>query len=183
MDEKTLVRLSLEGNNDAFEELVKKYKAKMVNLAFSMTHNRENADDLAQDVFIKAYSALKKFRFQSEFGTWIYRIALNHIKDFLRTENKVVKVPFEERYKDVGKQDDEMMKRERDSVQEKRRHLVHDGIRALPEKYQTILSLRDIQGFSYEEIGQILNLTPGTVDSRLHRARRLLRTKIAPFLS
>jgi len=183
MDEKTLVQLSLEGNNDAFEELVKKYKTKMFNLAFSMTHNRESADDLAQDIFIKSYAALKNFRFQSEFGTWIYRIALNHIKDFLRTENRMVKVPFEEGYRQMGEQEDEILKRERDITQEKRQHLVYDGIRALPEKYRTILSLRDIQGFSYEEIGQILKLSAGTVDSRLHRARKLLRKKIAPFFS
>jgi len=80
-------------------------------------------------------------------------------------------------------QEDEAMKKEKKFTEEQRKKLVLQTIQTLPEKHQAILSLRDIQGFSYEEISKILRISPGTVDSRLHRARKLLRKKLAPFLS
>lgn len=181
MEEKTLVQKCLGGDQESFGVLVRKYKTKVFNLAYSLTQNRETAEDLAQEVFIKVYNALKNFRFQSEFGTWLYRVALNHIKDYLRAEGRYRKIPFEETIKEMGVQEDEMRKKEDEQLSLQRRKIVHHGIRSLPEKYQVILSLRDIQGFSYSDISHILKISPGTVDSRLHRARKQLRVKIAPF--
>ena len=181
MEEKTLVQKCLEGDQDAFGALVGKYKTKVFNLAFSLTRNRETAEDLAQEAFIKAYRALKSFRFQSEFGTWLYRIALNHIKDYMRSEGRYRKVPFEETIMEMGVQEDVVRDREEEQIAEQRRKIVLEGIHSLPEKYKVILSLRDIQGFSYSDISHILKISPGTVDSRLHRARKMLRKKIAPF--
>jgi len=74
-----------------------------------------------------------------------------------------------------------MIKKEKEQISEERRKLVHQGLQTIPENYKVILSLRDIQGFSYEEITNILKISPGTVDSRLHRARKMLRKKLAPF--
>ncbi len=181
MEEKELVQLSKEGNEEAFASLVEKYKTKVFNLAWSLTRDRETADDLAQEAFIKAYFALPTFQFKSEFGTWLYRIAVNHVKDFLRKKSKMNKIIFEKMKEIPLIQENEMIKKEKEQISEQRRKFVRQCLQTIPEKYKVIISLRDIHGFSYEEITNILKLSPGTVDSRLHRARKMLRKKLAPF--
>lgn len=183
MEEKELVRLSKEGDEDAFAVLVKKYKIKVFNLAFSLTRDQDIADDLAQEAFIKAYYALPRFQLKSGFGTWLYRITINHVRDYLRKKSRMSQIPIDNIKESTVLQEDEEMKKEEKFTEEQRRKLLHKTLQAIPEKHQTILSLRDIQGFSYEEISRILKISPGTVDSRLHRARKLLRKKLAPFLS
>ena len=183
MEEKDLVRASKKGDEEAFASLVKKYRVKVFNLAFSLTRDRDTADDLAQEVFIKAYFALPRFELRSEFGTWLYRIAINHVRDFLRKTSRMRGLSIDEIKESSIPQEDETMKREKEQTEEQRKKVVQRAIQVLPEKHQVILTLRDIQGLSYEEITQILGISPGTVDSRLHRARKLLRKKLAPFLS
>jgi RNA polymerase sigma-70 factor (ECF subfamily) len=182
MEEKDLIRLSQEGSQEAFSSLVGKYKRRVFHLALSMTRNREVADDLAQEAFIKAYLALPKFRFQSEFGTWIYRIAINLVKDHLRKTGKRKEISLEGLSERAAVLEGEDLRREQNEIEARRRNLVHEILQSLPLKHQVILALRDIQGNSYEEIARILNISPGTVDSRLHRARKLLRRKMEPFL-
>jgi RNA polymerase sigma-70 factor (ECF subfamily) len=183
MEEKELVQLSREGREEAFAELVKKYRIKVFNLAFSLTRDRDVADDLAQEAFIKAYYALPRFQSRSGFGTWLYRIAINHVRDYLRKKSRMIQISIENIKESSILQEDKTMKEEKESTEEQRKQLVHRSIRSLPEKHQVILSLRDIQGFSYEEISKILKISPGTVDSRIHRARKMLRKKLAPFFS
>ncbi len=183
MEENKLVRQSMESDEEAFGVLVKKYKTKVFNLAFGLTRDRETADDLAQEVFIKAYYALGRFKFKSGFGTWLYRIAVNHIKDHLRKTKKARHISFEDLHKESRLSEEEIHRREHAREKERRIKLLHQALQALPEKHQIILTLRDVQGHSYEEIASMLRLSPGTVDSRLHRARKMLRAKIAPFLS
>lgn len=183
MEENRLVQQSLEGEEEAFGALVKKYKTKVFNMAYSFTRDREAADDLAQEVFIKAYYALGKFKFKSGFGTWLYRIAVNHIKDHLRKQKKERHVSFDDVYQESKLSQDAADRREDAREKESRIKLLHQALQSLPQKHRVILTLRDIQGHSYEEIASILNLSPGTVDSRLHRARKMLREKISPFLS
>jgi len=184
MEERELVRLSQEGDEEAFALLVKKYEAKVFRLAMSLTQNCEVSDDLAQEVFIKAYFSLPKFRFKSEFGTWLYRIAINQIRDHLRKrKSRMKEISLEAMRENLFAQRDEMLREELEQVEEKRRELVHKFLQDLPEKYQIILALRDLQGFSYEKISKTLKISPGTVDSRLYRARKMLRKKLAPFLS
>ena len=183
MEEKELVRLSREGSEEAFAELVKKYRIKVFNLAYSLTRDRDVADDLAQEAFIKAYYALPRFQSRSGFGTWLYRIAINHVRDYLRKKSRMIQISIENIKESSILQEDKMMKEEKESTEEQRKQLVNQSIRSLPEKHQVILSLRDIQGFSYEEISKILKISAGTVDSRIHRARKMFRKKLAPFLS
>lgn len=183
MDEKDLVRRSKEGDEEAFGVLVNKYKTKVYHLAFSLSRNAQAADDLAQEVFIKAYFALHKFREKSEFGTWIYRIAVNHCRDFLRKKNRMIQIPLENVIGKISIQEDKTHSEENEKEEEQRRKIVHTAIQTLPDKYKVILSLRDIQDFSYNEIAKILVISPGTVDSRLHRARKMLRKKLEPFFS
>ena len=185
MEESRLVEQSKHGDEEAFGVLVKKYKTKVFNLAYSFTRDRETADDLAQEVFIKVYYALEKFKFQSGFGTWLYRIAVNHFKDYLRKHARERHVSIETLGREVPSSisEDEIKIKERAQEATDRKKLLYESLQSLPEKHEVILTLRDIQGHSYEEIAGILKLSPGTVDSRLHRARKMLRKKIAPFLS
>jgi RNA polymerase sigma-70 factor (ECF subfamily) len=183
MEENRLVERSKQGDEEAFGVLVKKYKTKVFNLAYSFTRDRETADDLAQEVFIKVYYALEKFKFKSSFGTWLYRIAVNHIKDHLRKHAKERHVSLDVLGREPSQQENEIQKKEKVQQTADRKKLLYQALQSLPKKHQIILTLRDIQGHSYEEIAGILKLSAGTVDSRLHRARKMLRKKIAPFLS
>jgi RNA polymerase sigma-70 factor (ECF subfamily) len=183
MEEKELVRLSQEGSEEAFAALVKKYRIKVFNLAFSLTRDRDVADDLAQEAFIKAYYALPRFQFRSGFGTWLYRVAINHVRDYLRKKSRISQISIENIKESSILQEDKMTKEEKESTEEQRKKLVYQSLRSLPEKHQVILSLKDIQGFSYEEISKIMKISPGTVDSRIHRARKMLREKLAPYFS
>ena len=183
MDEKDLVQRSKDGDEEAFGVLVNKYKTKMYHLAYSLTHDAQVADDLAQEVFIKAYFALDKFKGKSEFGTWIYRIAINHCRDFLRKKNRIIQIPLENIIEKISTRESDILPEEKEQEETKRRKIIHTTIQTLPDKYRTILSLRDIQDFSYNEIARILVISPGTVDSRLHRARKMLQTKLEPFFS
>jgi RNA polymerase sigma-70 factor (ECF subfamily) len=183
MEEKQLVRLAQEGSPQAFEELVTKYQSKVFSMALSFTRNREAADDLAQEVFLKAYLALPRFHGRSEFGTWLYRISINHVRDYLRKKSRAKEIPLDD-VREIAFSDKEQTDRaEQEREAEARRTLVQRVVLTLPEKYRVILTLRDIQGLAYEEIAGVLRLSPGTVDSRLHRARRMLRGKLAPYLT
>jgi RNA polymerase sigma-70 factor (ECF subfamily) len=183
MEEKQLVRLAQEGSPAAFEELVAKFQPKVFSMALSFTRNREAADDLAQEIFLKAYLALPRFHGKSEFGTWLYRISVNHIKDFLRKKGRAKEVSLDDVPEISFSDREQAEKAEQERETESRRTLVQKFVQTLPEKYRVILTLRDIQGQPYEEISRILKLSPGTVDSRLHRARRMLRTKLSPYLA
>jgi RNA polymerase sigma-70 factor (ECF subfamily) len=182
MDEKELIRLSQEGNGEAFGQLVERYKTKVFSLAYNWTQDRTAADDLAQEVFIKAYFSLPKFKSKSRFGTWLYRIAMNHIKDYLRKNKRRTKETSLEALGNIDLTAENVSSREEEQAVERRKSLVQAGLESLPEKHRTILTLRDVQGLSYEEIAEILGLSPGTVDSRLFRARRKLRERLAPYL-
>ena len=177
MDEKELIRLSQEGEGEAFGQLIERYKSKVFNLAYGLIGDRSEADDLAQEVFIKAFYALPKFQFRSGFGTWLYRIAVNHVRDYLRkNRHRLDELSIHELGETIpGASGTSFEERQ---LADKRRNLVQTALRRLPEKYRTILLLRDMQELPYEEISRILAISPGTVDSRLHRARKRLREKL-----
>ena len=177
MDEKELIRRSQAGDGEAFGVLVERYKGKVFSLAYGFAQDRAAADDLAQEVFIKVYLSLTKFQSKSEFGTWLYRVAVNHIKDYLRKNKRRMKeIPLDEAGDRVLASSDPGP--EEEGLREGQRKIVQAALAGLPEKYKVILTLRDIDGLSYEDISGILKLSPGTVDSRLHRARRKLREKL-----
>ncbi len=182
MEEKELIRRSQGGDGEAFGVLIERYKGKVFSLAYGFTRDRAAADDLAQEVFIKAYFSLPRFKARSEFGTWLYRVAVNHAKDYLRknrSRSRDVSIDDvgESRLAAAGESQDDVR------AEEERRGLVLAALERLPEKYRIILTLRDIEGMSYEEISRILGLSPGTVDSRLHRARQKLRQKLEPVMN
>ena len=124
MDEKELVLRSQKGDEEAFGLLVNNYKVKVFHLAYGMTHNQQTADDLAQEVFIKAYFALQKFKGQSEFGTWIYRIAVNHCRDFLRKKNRMSQVPFEDVQAFLSDKQEEQLPEDKEKEAAEKRRMI-----------------------------------------------------------
>jgi len=181
MDEKELIRRSQRGDGEAFGLIIERYKGKLFNLAYGMLGDRSEADDLAQEVFIKAFYALPKFEFRSEFGTWLYRIAVNHVRDYLRkNKHRLDEISLHEFAETIpGAVGASFEDRQ---LADRRREVVQAALRRLPEKYRSILVLRDMQEMPYEEISRVLAISPGTVDSRLHRARRKLRENLAAII-
>jgi len=182
MEDKALIEEAQRGGREAFEAIVKRYEKKVFHLAYGFVQDRAAADDLAQEIFVKVYFSLSKFHFKSEFGTWLYRIAVNHIKDHLRKVSRRKEVSLEEFENVPLAMDDQVKEREQRQDDDLKKKIVFGVLATLPQKYRMILTLREVKGFSYEEITRVLKISPGTVDSRLHRARKLLRKKMTPYL-
>ena len=176
--EATIIKQVLEGDVNAFEGLVKEYEKNVYNLALRMTGDPEDAADMAQDAFIKAYSSLSSFRGDSKFSVWLFRIVSNLCLDFLRSRKRrpTVSLSVEN---DEGEDmefeiADESQSPETLLEQKLTREAVRRGLDSLPPEQRQILLLREIQGLSYEEIAQVLELETGTVKSRIFRARKRL---------
>ena len=176
--EAMIVRKVLQGDVNAFEKLVTEYEKSVYAIALRMTNNAEDAADMTQETFIKAYNSLQAFRGDSKFSVWLFRIATNVCLDFLRSRNRKQTVS-------LSVEDDEGEEAQLDIADESQspelllergltRDAVRRGLEALPPDYRQILLLREIQGLSYEEIAEALRLEVGTVKSRIFRARKKL---------
>ena len=178
--EAAIVRKVLGGDANAFETLVLEYEKNVYNIALRMTGNSEDAADMTQEAFIKAYNSLQSFRGDSKFSVWLYRIVSNVCLDFLRSKNRRPTVSLsvedddgEDTQLDVA---DESQSPELLLDRKLTRDSVRRGLDSLPPDYRQILLLREIQGLSYDEIAQALSLEVGTVKSRIFRARNRLCT-------
>ena len=178
--EAAIVRKVLGGDANAFETLVLEYEKNVYNIALRMTGNSEDAADMTQEAFIKAYNSLQAFRGDSKFSVWLYRIVSNVCLDFLRSKNRRPTVSLsvedddgEDTQLDVA---DESQSPELLLDRKLTRESVRRGLDSLPPDYRQILLLREIQGLSYDEIAQALGLEVGTVKSRIFRARKRLCT-------
>ena len=178
--EAAIVRKVLGGDANAFETLVLEYEKNVYNIALRMTGNSEDAADMTQEAFIKAYNSLQSFRGDSKFSVWLYRIVSNVCLDFLRSKNRRPTVSLsvedddgEDAQLDVA---DESQSPELLLDRKLTRDSVRRGLDSLPPDYRQILLRREIQGLSYDEIAQALSLEVGTVKSRIFRARKRLCT-------
>ena len=176
--EAAIVRKVLGGDANAFETLVLEYEKNVYNIALRMMGNSEDAADMTQEAFIKAYNSLQSFRGDSKFSVWLYRIVSNVCLDFLRSKNRRPTVSLsvedddgEDAQLDVA---DESQSPELLLDRKLTRDSVRRGLDSLPPDYRQILLLREIQGLSYDEIAQALSLEVGTVKSRIFRARKRL---------
>lgn len=178
--EAAIVRKVLGGDANAFETLVLEYEKNVYNIALRMTGNSEDAADMTQEAFIKAYNSLQSFRGDSKFSVWLYRIVSNVCLDFLRSKNRrpTVSLSFEDDDGEDAQLDvaDESQSPELLLDRKLTRDSVRRGLDSLPPDYRQILLLREIQGLSYYEIAQALSLEVGTVKSRIFRARKRLCT-------
>ena len=178
-EEARLVREIRAGDGDAFETLVREHQTRVYNLALRMTGNPEDAMDISQETFLKAWRTLGKYRGDCSLGSWLYRIASNLSIDLLRknkrrqTEKLVyLDDPGEDgrplELPDLGAEPQALLEREED------RRAVWECLERLPDEQRLILVLRDVNGMSYEEIGTAMDLELGTVKSRIFRAREKL---------
>ena len=176
--ELAVIRRVQRGDANAFEYLMAAYEKNVYNLALRMTGSPEDAEDMAQEAFLKAYSSLGSFRGDSKFSVWLYRIVSNVCLDFLRKQKKTQS--FSLSMEDDDGEEAELELPDLSSLPEEElekkltREAVRRGLAQLPEDARQILLLREIQGLSYEEIGETLGLEPGTVKSRIFRARKKL---------
>ncbi|USG64778.1 sigma-70 family RNA polymerase sigma factor [Brevibacillus ruminantium] len=168
-DDTELVRLVLAGNQQAYARLVDKYKGKIFALLYRMTGQAQDAQDLAQEVFTKAYFQLEKFQPDGNFSAWLYRIAANHCLDELRRRKRTVKTTDEE----VELIDTETP--EEAFLQKETQQVILRQIRELDEEYRSVFILRYIDQLSYREISETMAIPLTTVQMRLHRARKKLR--------
>jgi RNA polymerase sigma-70 factor (ECF subfamily) len=181
-NEKALVQQAKAGDRNAFAALVSAYEGKIYNLALRYLGNREDAMDASQEVFLRVFRFLPGFQEESGFSTWIYRIGVNVRKDMLVKRNKrnelSLELPDDEDDYRTVEVSDERYDPQAIVEQSDLRESLASAIAELPQQQREMIVLRDIQGLSYEEIGQVLCLESGTVKSRLSRARENLRKKL-----
>jgi RNA polymerase sigma-70 factor, ECF subfamily len=184
-DERVLIERCRAGDVAAFEPLVEKYRQRVWRLAFQVLRDREEAWDCAQDAFVRAFQSLASFRGQSAFYTWLFRIAMNVATDRLRARGAQARafgtqpVPAEEWERtapDPGARPDQA------ALGAERRLRIRRALDTLPPNARTIIMLSDVEGLSYREIADVLNCPIGTVMSRLHNARKRLRSALGPML-
>jgi RNA polymerase sigma-70 factor (ECF subfamily) len=173
-EDSDLAAQARNGEYAAFEELVRRYRNDVFALAYHYVRNREEAWDLAQDVFVKAHGGLKSFRGESSFKTWLLRITANRCKDFfkkrrLRTvaletpDGEPVDLPSNALQPDQQAESQELGK------------AIDAALQSLPEKHRTAIVLRELQGLSYEAMAEVMHCSMGTVMSRLHHARKKMQ--------
>lgn len=181
--EYNLIRLAVDGDHQAFEQLIIPYEKKVYNIALQMMRNEQDAYDAAQEVFIKVYKNLHKFNFEAAFSTWLHRLAMNTCIDVYRkrkrhrdhtssmNQNEESDQPTKQ-YKDPKPSPEEALIK-KELIQE-----VWQGLDHIKVEQRAILVYRDIQGMTYEEIAKIYECNLGTVKSRISRARNALKNQI-----
>jgi len=181
-----LVKRVQNGDSKAFDVLVIKYQQRVINLITRFVSDYSECQDIAQEAFMKAYKGLHNFRGDSQFYTWLYRIAANSAKNYLASKSR--KVPAqgidaqdaefydgESRLKDRESPESLMLTKEIEKT-------VFASIEALPEDLKMAIRLREMQGMSYDEIAQIMDCPIGTVRSRIFRAREAIDTELRPLI-
>ena len=183
MTEAELIQQSCAGSIDAFEQLILLYEKRVYTIAYKYMGNHEDANDMAQEALIKAYQSIGSFRGEAAFGTWLGKITANRCLDELRKRKKLQMTSLE----DTLELEEGSVKKELESptatpedhaVQQETAAYMQKLIGELKEEYRTAIVLREMDGYSYEDIADILACSVGTVKSRISRARQYLRERI-----
>ena len=185
--DRELVQRVQQGDKSAFDVLVRKYQFKIIKLISRYVHDPHESMDVAQEAFLKAYRALPGFRGESAFYTWLYRIAINTAKNYLvalgrRPPGSDVDAQEAEQY-DGESYLKEYETPERLLLKDELEATIYRAIQDLPEDLRTAITLRELEGMSYEEIAQTMGCPIGTVRSRIFRAREAIDNKLRPLLS
>lgn len=188
VEDKQLVRRAQEGDLSAFDELIRRYQERVYATVYHMTSNHEDANDLTQETFVKAYKALSSFKGDSGFFTWVYRIAVNKTINFLKQKKNrhngfsLNDLDFNAEHDPdlVALVSDKNPRRDMGlaELQEK----LNEAMQKLSDVHRLVVTLHDIQGLSHEEIGKIMDCNPGTVRSRLFYARQQLQGALSDYL-
>ena len=182
-----LVRASRHGDKEAFRALVERYQRKVVSVALGMVHNRDDAVEIAQETFVKAFENLDKFKGESSFYTWLYRIVVNRAIDFQRRERRHPTIALED-WAGEGEGYEEILRDEhpQDPYEETQSRevgaRVTEAINELTPDHKAVILLREVEGLSYEEISRVMQCSKGTVMSRLHYARKKLQKRLKDFV-
>jgi len=182
-----LVERARQGDKRAFERLVEKYHRRLLRLLARMVRNQEDIEDIAQETFIKAYRALPSFRGDAAFYTWLYRIGVNTAKNHLASRGKHLPAVSEQMFDEDDEQDErfaveDINTPESELLSKQVAYAVNEAIEALPVELRTAITLREMEGLSYEEIATAMNCPIGTVRSRIFRAREAIAAKLRPIL-
>jgi len=186
LSDEMIVGLVSDGEIESYSEIIRRYQAKLLRYASSILGDDDKAADAVQEAFIKAYRALPGFRGESAFYTWLYRIAVNTAKNYLVARKRQpvssdVLADDAENYddgdllRDIATPDAELQTKQIAQA-------VNQAVDALPEELRTAITLREIEGMSYEDIAQMMECPIGTVRSRIFRAREAIAEKIRPML-
>ena len=162
-----LIERFKKGALEGFEMLVKKYQNMVVNLVYGLIRNSHDAQDVAQDVFMKVYHNIDSYKAQAKFSSWLYRVTVNTTYDHLRKYKQRPVSLDETMYETIAD-----TKEAPDSLA---KELVNDALLKIPYEYRCVLVLRELEGLSYEEIAQALKISIGTVESRIFRGRVMLK--------
>lgn len=185
-DDAALIERCRAGDLAAFEPLVEKYRQRVYRLAYNVLRDPDEAWDVAQDAFIRAYQALSSFRGDSAFYTWLFRIVMNVARDRARQHaargrafgtERVEEADWDRALTDTGTAPDTH------AAEVEERERINRALATLSEPHRAIIMLSDLEGLSYREIAEVLNIPMGTVMSRLHNARRRLREALGPLLA
>lgn len=181
-----LVKRVQSGDKKSFDVLVLKYQHKVVNLVLRYVHDQDMALDVAQEAFIKAYRGLKNFRGDSAFYTWLYRISINTAKNYLVSQGRrtpLVDIEAEEAEQFGGESAlKEYATPEHELLKDEIQAAIEQAIEALPDDLRTAIMLRELEGFSYDEIAEAMDCPIGTVRSRIFRAREAIDKVLKPLL-
>src|SRR5262245_43063104 len=187
MEDRTLVHRSLKGDRLAYDELIRRYQERIYATIYHMTANHEDANDLAQETFIKAYQALRSFKGDSSFYTWIYRIAVNKTINFLKQRKHRAQMSLNDL--DLNAEHDpDLVALISDKTPRRDIHLselqekLNAAMQKLSDTHRMVVALHDVQGLSHEEIGKIMDCNVGTVRSRLFYARQQLQAYLSDYL-
>lgn len=188
--ERDVVRRVRDGDSDAYRLLVERHQARVHRLVGRVLGpDHGDVDDVVQEAFVKAFFSLGKFREDSAFGTWVTRIAINCARDELKKQSRRVPLdaePGEEAVRglrNVLSGEDPTEREDDPGGRESVSSVVARTVARLPERFRVVVALKDMEGCSYEEVGRILDCSPGTVKSRHARARARLRRMLAPYVS
>lgn len=186
IDQQLVVRAQ-QGEKHAFELLVAKYQRKLLRLISRLVRDPAEAEDVAQEAFIKAYRALPQFRGDAAFYTWLYRIGVNTAKNFLVSQGRRPPSSTEKDNEEAETFDDADALRDINTpesilLSKEIATTVNAAMAKLPEELRTAISLREIEGLSYDEISEVMNCPIGTVRSRIFRAREAIAAELRPLL-
>ncbi len=176
------VHKTVEGDVEAFNELVSRHHTKIYGLAYRMLGNSEDAEDATQETFLEAYKSIKSFRFQSQFGTWLYSIGLNTCNQYIRkakSRNRMLEAYTEETA--TRGMAEERNVPERVVIKTEQSQVIQAAIDRLPPKQREVITLYYMQHLKYKEIAEVLNISLGTVASRLNKATQNLKTKLEKY--
>ncbi len=186
-DDRELVTRAQQGDIPAYDQLVQRHQGRIYGLIYNMTGNQQDTEDLVQEVFLKGFKVIKRFKGKSSFYTWIYRIAINRTINFVKKRRNRATLSLNDL--DASVENDpayvELSAREsplRDASLSELQEKLNKALQALSEKHRSVVVLHDIQGIPHDEIGKMMNCSPGTVRSRLFYARQQLQNELAEYV-